>query len=111
MVHELFGVKIKEVRGYAGSAAKRLAVEKGEVDGDCGGWTSMPQDWLRERKLASGVHKEPKAARTGTLPSSTMLAEQRPEAGVEGQERGPSAACEDVYRRDAGWVGSFVVSK
>lgn len=51
MLRELFGVKIKEVQGYAGSAAKRLAVEKGEVDGDCGGWTSMPQDWLTERKI------------------------------------------------------------
>ncbi len=51
MLRELFGVNIKEVQGYSGSAAKRLAVEKGEVDGDCGGWTSIPQDWLRERKI------------------------------------------------------------
>ena len=47
MLRELFGIKVRQVDGYPGSADKRLAVEKGEVDGDCGGWTSMPQDWLR----------------------------------------------------------------
>src|ERR1700730_16884399 len=35
MLRHLFGVKVKQVSGYAGSAEKRLAVEKGEIDGDC----------------------------------------------------------------------------
>ena len=39
MLRNLFGVKVKQVQGYAGSADKRLAVERGEIDGDCGGWT------------------------------------------------------------------------
>ncbi len=51
MLRELFGVKLEQINGYPGSADKRLAVEKGEVDGDCGGWTPMPQDWLREHKV------------------------------------------------------------
>jgi tripartite-type tricarboxylate transporter receptor subunit TctC len=51
MLQNLFGVKLKQVQGYAGSADKRLAVERGEIDGDCGGWTSVPEDWLRERKI------------------------------------------------------------
>jgi len=51
MLRDLFGVKVKRVEGYPGSADKRLAVEKGEVDGDCGGWTSMPEDWIRDRKV------------------------------------------------------------
>jgi len=51
MLRNLFGVKVKQVSGYAGSADKRLAVEKGEIDGDCGGWTSVPDDWLRDRKI------------------------------------------------------------
>jgi len=51
MLRNLFGVKLKQVQGYAGSADKRLALEKGEIDGDCGGWTSIPQDWLRDRKI------------------------------------------------------------
>ena len=51
MLRNLFGARIKQVQGYAGSAAKRLAIEKGEIDGECGGFTSMPDDWLRDRKV------------------------------------------------------------
>jgi tripartite-type tricarboxylate transporter receptor subunit TctC len=51
MLRNLFGVPLKVVQGYAGSAAKRLAIERGEVDGDCGGWTSVPEDWLAEKKI------------------------------------------------------------
>jgi len=59
MLRNLFGVKVKQVQGYAGSADKRLAVEKGEIDGDCGGWTSVPEDWLRERKINVMVRLSP----------------------------------------------------
>jgi hypothetical protein len=59
MLRNLFGVKLKQVSGYAGSAEKRLAVEKGEIDGDCGGWTSVPDDWLRDRKINVMVRLSP----------------------------------------------------
>jgi tripartite-type tricarboxylate transporter receptor subunit TctC len=59
VLRTLFGVKLKEVDGYHGSADKRLAVEKGEVDGDCGGWTSMPDDWLRDNKAHVVVRLSP----------------------------------------------------
>ena len=52
MLRELFGVKLKLIQGYPGSADKRLAIEKAEVQGDCGGWISIPEEWLRERKIA-----------------------------------------------------------
>jgi len=47
----LFGVKVNMVKGYPGSADKRIAIERGELDGDCGSWTSMPDDWLRDSKI------------------------------------------------------------
>jgi tripartite-type tricarboxylate transporter receptor subunit TctC len=59
MLRNLFGVKLKQVQGYAGSAAKRIAVERGEIDGDCGGWTSVPDDWLRERKISVMIRLSP----------------------------------------------------
>jgi len=59
MLRDRFGVKLKQVSGYAGSAEKRLAVEKGEIDGDCGGWTSVPDDWLRDRKINVMVRLSP----------------------------------------------------
>jgi tripartite-type tricarboxylate transporter receptor subunit TctC len=59
MLRNLFGVKIMPVQGYAGSADKRLAVERREIDGDCGGWTSVPEDWLRTRKINVVVRLSP----------------------------------------------------
>ena len=51
MLVEMFGVRLKMVQGYAGSAEKRIAIESGELDSDCGSWTSVPEDWLRDRKV------------------------------------------------------------
>jgi tripartite-type tricarboxylate transporter receptor subunit TctC len=51
MLTDLFGVKLHAVMGYPGSADKRVAIERGELDGDCGSWTSMPEDWLRDNKV------------------------------------------------------------
>ncbi|MEA2904890.1 MAG: hypothetical protein QOI12_2277 [Alphaproteobacteria bacterium] len=51
MLIDLFGVKLQAVMGYPGSADKRVAIERGELDGDCGSWTSMPEDWLRDDKV------------------------------------------------------------
>jgi tripartite-type tricarboxylate transporter receptor subunit TctC len=59
MLRNLFCVKLKQVLGYAGSADKRLAVERGEIDGDCGGWTSVPDEWLRERKISVVIRLSP----------------------------------------------------
>jgi tripartite-type tricarboxylate transporter receptor subunit TctC len=59
VLRELLGIKVRQVDGYSGSADKKLAVEKGEVDGDCGGWTSMPQDWLRDGKVDVMVRLSP----------------------------------------------------
>jgi hypothetical protein len=59
LLRNLLGVKLKQVSGYAGSADKRLAVERGEIDGDCGGWTSVPEDWLRDRRINIMVRLSP----------------------------------------------------
>jgi tripartite-type tricarboxylate transporter receptor subunit TctC len=59
MLRNLFGVKLKQVQGYAGSADKRLAIERGEIDGDCGGWTSVPEDWLRDGKINVVIRLSP----------------------------------------------------
>jgi tripartite-type tricarboxylate transporter receptor subunit TctC len=51
MLTDLFGAKLHAVMGYPGSADKRVAIERGELDGDCGSWTSLPEDWLRDGKI------------------------------------------------------------
>src|SRR4051812_9551588 len=51
MLQNLFGVKIQQVQGYGGSADKRLAVERREIDGDCTGWAAVLEDWLKAEKI------------------------------------------------------------
>jgi tripartite-type tricarboxylate transporter receptor subunit TctC len=51
MLRDLFGVKVHQVTGYPGSTEKRIAIERGELDGDCIGWTSVPEQWVRDNKV------------------------------------------------------------
>ena len=59
MLRDLFGVHLKQINGYPGSAEMRLAVEKGEVEGSCGGWTATPDNWLLEYKINVVVRLSP----------------------------------------------------
>ncbi len=45
MMKGVFEVNLKQVAGYPGSKDKQLAVERGELDGDCGEWSSVPESW------------------------------------------------------------------
>ena len=55
----MFGINLRQVRGYPGSADKRIALERGEIDGDCAGITSIPDDWLSQRKISMFVRMSP----------------------------------------------------
>jgi tripartite-type tricarboxylate transporter receptor subunit TctC len=46
----IFNAPVKQVLGFPGSAEKRIAIERGELDGDCGDMSSIPADWLRNKK-------------------------------------------------------------
>src|SRR5713226_5546234 len=51
LLKNMFGIAVRHVTGYAGSAEQRLAIERGELDGDCGAWSSVPPDWIANRKV------------------------------------------------------------
>jgi tripartite-type tricarboxylate transporter receptor subunit TctC len=51
VLKNLFGIAVHQVTGYAGSAETRLAIERGELDGDCGAWSSVPPDWISSKKI------------------------------------------------------------
>jgi tripartite-type tricarboxylate transporter receptor subunit TctC len=42
----VFQAPVKQVLGFPGSAEQRLAIEQGELDGDCGSYSSIPVDWI-----------------------------------------------------------------
>jgi tripartite-type tricarboxylate transporter receptor subunit TctC len=61
ILQKFFGVKIRAVRGYSGAPEKRLALERGEIDGDCAGITSVPDEWLKTNRITMFVRMSPTA--------------------------------------------------
>lgn len=51
ILKEIFGVKVKPIFGYTGSAEKRIAIERGELDGDCVSFSSIPKQWIEGGKI------------------------------------------------------------
>ncbi len=45
-LRQVFHAPVKQVLGFPGSAEQRLAIERGELDGDCGSFSSVPVDWV-----------------------------------------------------------------
>jgi tripartite-type tricarboxylate transporter receptor subunit TctC len=51
MLRNIFGLPIHQVVGYPGSAEQRIAVERGELDGDCGTWSAITPEWRASNKV------------------------------------------------------------
>jgi tripartite-type tricarboxylate transporter receptor subunit TctC len=51
ILKSIFGVDVHQVSGYPGSAEERLAIERGELDGGCGAWSSIPEDWISKHLI------------------------------------------------------------
>src|SRR6266700_7097607 len=47
-LREVFDAPVKQILGFPGSAEQRLAIERGELDGDCGSYSSIPIEWIRD---------------------------------------------------------------
>ena len=47
----VLGVKVKTIIGYPGSAEKEIAIQRGELDGDCVSYSSIPKDRLESRRI------------------------------------------------------------
>jgi tripartite-type tricarboxylate transporter receptor subunit TctC len=79
MMKNVFGVKLRIVSGYPGSAEVALAVERGEVDGRCG-WSlsslrQMRPDWLPTRQFKPIVQLNlKKSPELPEVPAITELA-------------------------------------
>ena len=59
LLREIFGVKVRQILGFPGSSDKQLAMERGELDGECGAWTSLPPEMLRDKKYSLLVRFTP----------------------------------------------------
>jgi tripartite-type tricarboxylate transporter receptor subunit TctC len=52
VLRNLFGIKVKQIMGYPGSAQQRVAIERGELDGGCSEWNAIPEHWIRDGKIS-----------------------------------------------------------
>jgi tripartite-type tricarboxylate transporter receptor subunit TctC len=51
VLKNMLGVAVHLVTGYRGSGELRIAIERGELDGDCGTWSSLPSNWTGNRRI------------------------------------------------------------
>ena len=49
-LRDVFGAQVKIIMGFPGATEIRLAVERGELDGDCSGFASIAPDWIQNNK-------------------------------------------------------------
>lgn len=61
ILRNVFQFNVKQVMGYPGSAEQRIAIERGELDGDCGSWSSISEDWVKGNKITPFVQFGEKA--------------------------------------------------
>jgi tripartite-type tricarboxylate transporter receptor subunit TctC len=59
ILKNIFGVNIQQIPGYPGSADEKVAIERGELDGDCGAWSSTPADWIAKKEIDTLIRSAP----------------------------------------------------
>ena len=78
ILRSVIGLDIRQVGGYAGSAQVRLAIERGELDGDCGAWSSLPDDWITQKKI-SPLSRSGMALPAGLTPEVPYIGDLAPD--------------------------------
>jgi len=69
-LREVFHAPVKQVLGFPGSAEQRLAIERGELDGDCGSYSSVPLEWIKDGQVHAFVRFTRK--RVDEIPESAV---------------------------------------
>lgn len=78
ILRAVVGLDIRQVGGYAGTAEVRLAIERGELDGDCGSWSSLPDDWIKQKKI-NPISRSGKALPEGLTADVPYIADLAPD--------------------------------
>jgi tripartite-type tricarboxylate transporter receptor subunit TctC len=68
ILRKVFQAPLRQISGYPGSNEQRLALERGEVEGNCGSWSAIPQDWIINHRINVLVRFSPK--RPADMPAS-----------------------------------------
>lgn len=71
ILSKMLNVRVRSILGYSGSAESRLAVERGELDGHCGSWVSIPSDWRSDNKITPFIRFS--ATRLADMPDAATF--------------------------------------
>src|SRR5215472_1470765 len=59
ILRKVFNAPVRQIAGYPGSNEQRLAIDRGELEGNCGSWGAFPQDCLAHKKTTPLVRFSP----------------------------------------------------
>jgi tripartite-type tricarboxylate transporter receptor subunit TctC len=51
ILRRVFHAPVRQIPGYPGSNEQRLALERGELEGNCASWSALPQDWIVNHRI------------------------------------------------------------
>ena len=51
ILRKVMDAPVRQIAGYPGSNEQRLAVERGELEGNCASWSALPPEWMSGRKV------------------------------------------------------------
>ena len=96
ILRKVFHAPVRQISGYPGSNEQRLALERGELEGNCGSWSAIPQDWIVNNKIDPLVRFSPKrpADMAESVPYVLDLAARR-----------SRRTCSTSSMRRANWAG------
>lgn len=60
ILRNFLGVSLDLVAGYKGGAETSLAIERGELDGQCSSWGSVSADWMDNHRITFLYRSSPK---------------------------------------------------
>jgi tripartite-type tricarboxylate transporter receptor subunit TctC len=72
ILRNVLNAPVRQISGYPGSNEQRLALERGELEGNCASWTALPQDWLVNRRINALLRFS--AARPADMPADVPYA-------------------------------------
>ena len=68
ILRKVFNAPVRQIAGYPGSNEQRLAIERGELEGNCGSWSAMPPEWVEHHRFNPLVRFSP--TRPPDMPAS-----------------------------------------
>lgn len=96
LLRKVFDIKVRHVLGFPGSAEQKLALERGELDADCGSWSSLPSEWIAGNKINPIVSFSP--SRESGMPADIPYAGQFAKTPEQKEILGIFAASSEVGR-------------